>query len=832
MKHTAWAAVAWLFAMLPAFAQINTFPYQQSFDASTNLPAGWQASGFVVSPTAARSAPHCVSATGNGGHRWLMTPPIRFGGRIPDRVTFFERRTSTALRYRLSISAITEDSSIIIPLATWDSAATANSYTLRTVLLGPSALPADRDIRFLLRILPDSTNSTGLLRIDDFLIDARVSLDVLPIGLVLDPQPISTGQTVSAQLTIANAGLDAAGTGLATARWTSRDRAGMPPIVRFTIAGQETLRLNFLLHDLPPGPVDLTCAVSVDKDELPDNDTLAVSFDVGYGVGSVVINEVMYAPVRPDEPEWIEVFNPGPWTVALRSLSVSDNSTARVPLSSSAHDSLRPREFIVLSRSADIGAVYPPFPYLVVAIPSLNNTTPDAVVIRNGLGPTIDSMTYQPFTGDMAGRSLERRDHDLPSLSTRTWRASIDSFKASPGRMNSVQRRNVDLAVGSVQVEGDPADRSEALLSAVVFNPGRTSITQATVLWRRQAGIDGHAEDLGVTTFNELMPEDSVRVTIPWTGIPSGPSLVVAIVRADGDLDKTNDTAFAPTLRAYRPRQLVVNEIMFEPEPGQNEWVELFNPGQEPVDIGGWTIEDLPTATGSIVRLTLPPTIMTVSPGSFSVLAADSSVIPHYPALEEGSIPVVVLARASGLGLNNGTDGLVVRDRTGLVIDSVTYERAWHVTGVSTSGRSLERTSVQASGVHAASWTSSAAAGGATPGRKNSVSRRMEHSALEVTVSPDPFSPDGDGYEDRLMISYRADASSLFLHVQVFDLLGRELVSLASGAFVPPEGTVEWDGRNSNGRIVPMGGYIVLIQANDAVSGASYSVKRVAVVAR
>ncbi len=832
MKHAAWAAVAWHLTMLTAFAQIQSFPHQEFFDTGTVLPAGWQTNGFVISTTASRSAPQCLSATGNNGLRWVMTPSIRFGGRIPDRLTFYERRTTTALRYRLSISAISEDSTYVLPLASWDSSVTANAYTLRTVLLGSASLPAGTAIRFLFRIHPDSTNSTGLLRIDDFMVDARVSLDVLPLNVALDPQPISTGQPLSAQLTIVNRGLDAAGTGLVTAGWTSRNSTGLLPVVRIAIGGQDTLRLDLTIIDLPPGPVDLTFIVKVDEDEVPANDTLAVAIMVGYGRGSLVINEVMYAPVRPDEPEWIELYNPGPWYIALDDVTVSDNSATRVPVSNADSDTVRPGEFIVISRSADLGALYPPFPIVVAAFPSLNNTTPDAVVIRNEDGSTIDSMTYVPATGVETGRTVERRDRDLSSISSRTWRACIDPLGATPGRLNSVQRPEKDVAVGTLEVQRDPADSTRALLSASLFNMGRSSVTQATAIWIRSQGLDGPFEELGASPVLDLMPEDSTHVNFKWNGMPSGPSIVALVVRADGDLDPSNDTAFASTLRSYGRRQVIVNEIMFEPEPGQNEWVELFNPGHEPVEIAGWIIEDLPTTSGSVVRLTLPASVVALPSQSYVLLAADSSLVARYPQLDDGTIPLVVLPRASGFGLNNESDGIVVRDRTGTVIDSVTYARTWHVEGVEPLGRSLERASALSSGVDASSWTSSAAADGATPGRANSVVRRSERNALEVSLSPDPFSPDGDGFEDRLVISYRVDASSLFLHIRIFDLFGREILPLATGSFVPPEGMIEWDGRGASGRVVPIGGYIVLLQATDAINGSSYSAKRVAVVAR
>ncbi|MEK6649891.1 MAG: FlgD immunoglobulin-like domain containing protein, partial [Bacteroidota bacterium] len=121
---------------------------------------------------------------------------------------------------------------------------------------------------------------------------------------------------------------------------------------------------------------------------------------------------------------------------------------------------------------------------------------------------------------------------------------------------------------------------------------------------------------------------------------------------------------------------------------------------------------------------------------------------------------------------------------------------------------------------------------GGTPGRLNSVARSGTESGMRVSVDPDPFSPDGDGREDALAIRYRIDATSVFLHVRVFDAAGRELRSLASDVLAPGTGEVWWDGKADGGRTVPIGAYIILLQATDARTGSSYAAKLVAVVAR
>jgi hypothetical protein len=50
----------------------------------------------------------------------------------------------------------------------------------------------------------------------------------------------------------------------------------------------------------------------------------------------------------------------------------------------------------------------------------------------------------------------------------------------------------------------------------------------------------------------------------------------------------------APTPRPIYSRQIVINEFLPDPigDDSQNEWIELFNEGNEPVDLAGWQLTD------------------------------------------------------------------------------------------------------------------------------------------------------------------------------------------------------------------------------------------------
>jgi hypothetical protein len=82
---------------------------------------------------------------------------------------------------------------------------------------------------------------------------------------------------------------------------------------------------------------------------------------------------------------------------------------------------------------------------------------------------------------------------------------------------------------------------------------------------------------------------------------------------------------------------------------------------------------------------------------------------------------------------------------------------------------------------------------------------------LELDSSPGLFSPNGDGINDELQISYillRALAA-VEVELTVYDLSGRRIRSLGkSGQFNGPQ-AVLWDGRDGGGNLVPPGVYLV-----------------------
>jgi len=79
-------------------------------------------------------------------------------------------------------------------------------------------------------------------------------------------------------------------------------------------------------------------------------------------------------------------------------------------------------------------------------------------------------------------------------------------------------------------------------------------------------------------------------------------------------------------------------------------------------------------------------------------------------------------------------------------------------------------------------------------------------------LSLSSFSPDGDGFEDSLAVTYRLPEAKGTLNVMVFDLGGRKVATLFSGRPSEEHGTVYWDGLKSSGARVPTGVYAVCVE--------------------
>lgn len=182
--------------------------------------------------------------------------------------------------------------------------------------------------------------------------------------------------------------------------------------------------------------------------------------------------------------------------------------------------------------------------------------------------------------------------------------------------------------------------------------------------------------------------------------------------------------------------------------------------------------------------------------------------------------------------MNNDGDDVILRDAMGRTIDSVAYSPDWHHPDLSDAkGRSLERVNPEIASNDRRNWSSSPDPTGGTPGRTNGIYTSSIPSAASVSINPNPFSPDGDGFEDFCIIRYNLPLTTSVIRISIFDIKGRLVRTLANGELSGPKGEVIWDGLDDTKQRVRIGAYVVFVESVDGQAGVLATAKAVAVVA-
>ncbi len=290
-------------------------------------------------------------------------------------------------------------------------------------------------------------------------------------------------------------------------------------------------------------------------------------------------------------------------------------------------------------------------------------------------------------------------------------------------------------------------------------------------------------------------------------------------IRISSSADSTS--ADNPVSHHLYEGSLIVNELLFNPPPGGADYVELYNATDSVIDLSdvrlahwvGDSINRLYSLQGS------------VAPHDFVVITTDAAfVASHYIVHHLAKIVEVDAMPA----YNDAAGTVLVMDADSTVIDRFDYSESMHSRLLrDVEGVALERRSYGAATQDAANWYSAAStAGYGTPTYSNSQSRELLYVDNDFLIEPSLFSPDGDGYEDLLNLSWQLQLCDLSANINIYDTHGRLVRHLARGATLGCVGVITWDGLDDAGLHCRQGNYIITIEAYSP-SGAKQSIRRV-----
>lgn len=547
----------------------------------------------------------------------------------------------------------------------------------------------------------------------------------------------------------------------------------------------------------------------------------------------VVINEIMYAPSDATN-EWFEIYNIGNSAADIQNWKWKD-ATSSIRNITGQSIILYPDSFIVICQdSIKLKSQFPSLSgkFIQTVWSALNNSG-DNVIIIEADNSRADSVSFLPvWGGNTGGYSLEKINSTGASNISGNWGTCIDMKKATPDEQNSITPKLYDLYLKKFEYTPLFPSKGENLsFNFLIKNSGLSDAGNFLLNIYKDSDLDsiaGNNELINSKNFTPLSFSDSVFYNYSISNADSGYNQYIAKVVFDQDDDTLNNVLIK---RVYVSSQsgsgggLIINEIMYDPLSNKSEWIELFNATGQTLNLKGWKYKEV---SSSVV---LSSGDLFMNPGDFFILAHDSTVYDIFDYLKSPQINQIIKI-STGISLNNTGENLTVTDSLNNIIDAVFYDPGWNNPEVpDTKGISLERINPSLNSNDRSNWSSCADLKGGTPGLKNSILIDNKISNSSVLISPNPFSPDNDGYEDFTLIKYRLNFSFGQMKVKIFDIKGRQVRELANNQITGSEGTIIFNGLDNDNKKLRIGIYLLLIEAIDERGGTIEIVKKPLVIA-
>ena len=522
----------------------------------------------------------------------------------------------------------------------------------------------------------------------------------------------------------------------------------------------------------------------------------------------VVINEIMADPtpvVGLPEWEYVELYNTTDYALDLVGWEMQIGSNDHV----FGNHILPPHGYLILCHNDAVRELRAFGDCVGFSSFSVGNTS-SAMYLVSKEGVMVSRVNfsntwYHDADKDDGGWSVEQIDPLNPCAGASNWTASVVGSGGTPGRLNSVNGENeaapkvervgmfsnyiVHLWFDQLMDQAGMAETGHYLVEETGSHPQQASFNP----------LEGNAV--------ELIFDHGFEEGVVYTLLINGLSNCV------GNLIEPDTRVRFGIPNEIAEGEILINEILFDPIAPGVDYVELYNPTDKTFDLStlklGVVKESFPNPADTTLkeiaaegRLFLPKT--------YVLLSTDSHIVgQQYECATDNFVQMASFPSYANAG---GTALLVGKD--GTTIDCMYFAENMHYPLLKvTKGVSLERVSFDQPSMAADNWHSAAErVHFGTPGYANSMMQSMEPSNDEVSISPDVFSPDGDGFDDACFIHYRFDEAGYTMNVYIFNAAGQLVRHLAKGELVGQEGSMLWNGLDNNGNRVPVGVYAVVAE--------------------
>ncbi len=524
----------------------------------------------------------------------------------------------------------------------------------------------------------------------------------------------------------------------------------------------------------------------------------------------ILINEIMADPDPPvalPNGEYVELFNRTGFPVSLRnwSLKFGNNTKPLPPLT------IHPKGYLLVSKDS----AYQNYANCALVFTSASSLSNEGttLTLNDALHHVIHSVSYSPgwFEGSFkeeGGWSLEMTDPGNPCGCSNNWKASRDAAGGTPGKINAACKDNPDLDP-PILVRAVISDSSllkvtfsESMDSVSMLSPNNWIISPGDIHPARVVPVSPAFTSAELLFNAVFMHSNTYRLRVSENLQDCAGNFcdsAVAVRFAIPDIVSGHD--------------IIINEVLSDPAGGGSRFIELYNRSEKVIDLQSLVLSSSDTTTGLLPgAMPMMPEGCVLFPGDYIAMTSGRENILekyHSPSPEN----IIGMAGFPVFGDDSGTVIIARRDNLEIV-DRMHYGPDMHYPLlVSREGVSLERTHPDMSSVDKNNWHSAAeTAGFATPAFQNSHWVFPGATGHEITITPEIFSPDNDGYNDLLTVILRLVDQDCAVNMSVYDARGRFIRQLANNVLAGSEAFFIWDGMTASGSKAPIGIYVIVTE--------------------
>ncbi len=404
------------------------------------------------------------------------------------------------------------------------------------------------------------------------------------------------------------------------------------------------------------------------------------------------------------------------------------------------------------------------------------------------------------------GWSLEMIDASFPFHYEGNWKASTSRKGGTPGTINSVSGVNADRTFSGIQ---NVFPGNSRIIKVSFSEPVKdfTSI-KSSIIEGGPDIADIYPSDILLREFDIHLSSSLEKGVLYMFQLPAG------ISDFAGNKIVRSSSAFGLT---ETPTQgdILFNEILFNPFPGDPDFIELHNCSDKVIDASRLNIVSInESISDTSVMIPVSGYEKCILPGAYYVITTDmNKIIERYFSsaadniFEVSSLPSMPDDEGTLLLLSSELD----------ILDKISYNEKMHYSLLfGFEGISLEKIGKCSSSGEAVNWHSATEnSGWGTPGKDNSVFVNLTVGTKKVNLSSTRLTPDNDGSEDFLTVSLTPGGIDNVVSLSVYDETGGLVRKIASNMLTGAEVTFIWDGTADDGTPVNSGIYIVLITIFD-----------------